>query len=237
MGGSNTFPTSFSGGMSEPPKDITFGVVVLESSSPSDTTRILPTSVEKISAGRPYYLEVWASDTGYINTGLTSAYVDLSFPDGAVSIDNISHGDIFAMFASGSAVSGKIDELGGSTVDANGIEPKWARVAVVQMHADTTPPIVTFTLSPSSTGVAAYGRGIIPWNDISLGSLMICPADLDKDGDVDMADLAIFALAYRTRPGDPQWNPHCDIVNSAEDIVDALDLAVFIDGWLVETEP
>ena len=193
-------------------------------------------SNQKISVGRSYYLEVWTSDTGYINTGLTSAYVDLSFPDDAVIIDDISNSDIFAMFTSGSAVSGKIDELGGSTVDANGIEPKWVRVAVVQMHSETTPPVVTFTLSPSSTGVAAYGRGIIPWNDISLGSLMICPADFDKDGDVDMADLAIFAFAYRTRPGDPEWNPDCDI-SIPVGFIDMSDLAFLVDSWLIGTEP
>ncbi|MHC4602581.1 MAG: LamG-like jellyroll fold domain-containing protein, partial [Planctomycetota bacterium] len=173
MPNSNTFQTSFPTDIPESPSDIAFGLAVLDSPSSSDTTTILPTSVKRISAGQTYYLELWVSDIGHINTGLTSAYVDLSFPDHAVSVVDISHSDIFTMFTSGSDFPGNIDELGGSTVDANGIEPDWARVAIVQMHTDATLPFVTFTLSPSNTEVAALGRGIIPWNDISLDSLMI----------------------------------------------------------------
>jgi len=236
MPSSNTFQTSFSGGMSESPSDIAFGLVVLDSPSSSDTTTILPTSVKRISAGQTYYLELWVSDIGHINTGLTSAYVDLSFPDHAVSVVDISHSDIFAMFASGSDVSGKIDELGGSTVDADGIEPDWVRVAIVQMHADATLPFVTFTLSPSDTGVAAFGRGIIPWNDISSDSLMICPANFNSDAGVDMKDFAIFASAWKTTPGDPQWNPDCDIT-APTGYIGMSDLAWLVNSWLAGIEP
>ena len=238
MPNSNTLQTSFSTDMLESPSDVAFGLVVLDSPSSSDTTTILPTSVKRISAGQTYYLELWVSDIGYINTGLTSAYVDLSFPADAVTITDVSYSDIFTMFTDEwSVLSGKIDELGGSTVDANGIEPDWARVAIVQMHADATLPYVMFTPSPSDTEVAAFGRGIIPWNDISLDSLLICPANLDGDTDVNMTDLAIFASAWHTRPEDPQWNPDCDIFKSTEDVVDTLDLAAFVDNWLVGTVP
>ncbi len=130
----------------------------------------MPTSVKKLVAGQTYYLELWTGDIGYINTGLTSAYVDLSFPASAATVINVSNGSIFTLFNEEVILSGEIDELGGSSLPGGeGIEPEWARVAVVEILADATPPFVTFTLSPSDTGVAALGRGTIPWDDISLG--------------------------------------------------------------------
>jgi hypothetical protein len=37
------------------------------------------------------------------------------------------------------------------------------------------------------------------------------PTDLNDDGKVDLADLAILAQAYGSRPGDPRWNTFADI--------------------------
>jgi hypothetical protein len=216
--------------------DIAFSMAVLDSPSSSDITTTLPTSIKKITAGQTYYLELWVSDTGYINTGLTSAYVDLSFPGNAATVTNVSNGSIFTLFNEEVVLSGEIDELGGSSLPGGeGIEPKWARVAVVEILADATLPFVTFTLSPSSTGVSALGRGTISWNDISLGSLLICPADFDKDADVDEKDIAIFSSAWNTRPGDPQWNPDCDIIPTG--YIDRSDLAWVVDSWLIGIMP
>ena len=217
--------------------DIAFSLAVLDSPSSSDTTTTLPTSVKKISAGQTYYLELWVRDSGHINTGLTSAYIDLSFPTDAATVTNVSYGGIFTLFNEESVLSGKIDELGGSSLPGgDGIEPEWARVAVVQILADATLPFVTFTLSPSSLGVAALGRGTIPWDDISLGSLLICPANFNGDAGVDEKDLAIFASAWHTQPGDPQWNPDCDIT-APIGYIDRSDLACVVDSWLIGIAP
>ena len=217
--------------------DIAFSLAVLDSPSSSETTITLPTSVKKISAGQTYYLELWIRDSGYINTGLTSAYVDLSFPAYAATVTDVSYNSIFTLFNEESVLSGKIDELGGSSLPGgDGIEPEWARVAVVQIQADATLPFVIFTLSPSSLGVAALGRGTIPWNDISLGTLLICPADFDNDADVDGKDLAIFSSAFHTRPGDPQWNSDCDITTPTG-YIDRFDLAWVVDSWLIGIVP
>lgn len=56
--------------------------------------------------------------------------------------------------------------------------------------------------------------------------------DLDKDCHVDYRDFAIFALAWATKPGDAQWDPNCDIRVPADNVVDILDLAVFVEEWL-----
>jgi hypothetical protein len=217
--------------------DVAFELVVLNVPSASDTTTVVPTSIDAISNKQTYYLEVWVSDRGYINTGLTSAYVDLSFPDDAATVTDVSNGGIFTMFTDEmSILSGKIDELGGSSLPGgDGIEPEWIRVAVVQMYADAAPPFVVFTLSPSSTGVGAYGRGIIPWNDISLPSVTIGPpADLNKNGRVDFFDFAIFGSQWRGLPGDPS----ADIAPKGGDgKIDYFDLDVFVEYWLESTNP
>jgi hypothetical protein len=162
--------------------------------------------------------------------------VDLSFPASAATVTNVTNGSIFTLFNEEVILSGEINELGGSSLPGgDGIEPEWARVAVVEILADATLPFVIFTLSPSSTGVAALGRGTISWDNISLGSLLICPADFDKDADVDEKDFAIFASAWRTQPSDPQWNPDCDITPSG--YIDKSDLAWVVDSWLIGIAP
>jgi hypothetical protein len=215
---------------------VVFELVVLDAQSASDTTTVMPTSIDTISNGQTYYLEVWASDCGYINTGFTSAYVDLSFPDDAASVVDISHSGIFTMFTSSSVISGKIDELGGSVLPGGvGIEPEWVRVAIVEMYADAAPPVVVFTLSPSSTGVGVYGRGSIDWNDISLGSFKIgLPADLNDNGRVDFDDFVILANQWRGAPGEPS----ADIAPGGGDgTIDFFDLALMVKYWLEGIAP
>jgi hypothetical protein len=56
--------------------------------------------------------------------------------------------------------------------------------------------------------------------------------NLDDDGDVDFRDYAVFAAAWRSRPGQPFWNESCDISVPADNVVDLRDLAVLADHWL-----
>lgn len=58
--------------------------------------------------------------------------------------------------------------------------------------------------------------------------------DFDEDCDVDMADFAMLALAWLTKPGDAKWNPAYDISNPNDGIIDMLDLDAFIDNWLAD---
>ena len=156
--------------------DVAFELVVLNAPSASGTTTLLPASIGSIAQGQTYYVEVWVSDVGDISTGITSAYVDLHFPAAAASVTNVSHGNLFTLFPAGSIGVGVIDELGGSQLSGGvGVAPQWARVAVIRMRADAVPPSVSFSLSPSSTKVAAYGRGVIDWGDISLGAASVPP--------------------------------------------------------------
>jgi len=56
--------------------------------------------------------------------------------------------------------------------------------------------------------------------------------DFDNQCDVDMADYAIFTLAWLTEDGDAEYNPDCDISIPADNSIDMLDLAVFVKYWL-----
>jgi glucose/arabinose dehydrogenase len=58
--------------------------------------------------------------------------------------------------------------------------------------------------------------------------------DFDEDCDVDLADFAMLALAWLTKPGDAKWNPDYDISDANDGIIDMLDLDVFINNWLAD---
>ena len=55
---------------------------------------------------------------------------------------------------------------------------------------------------------------------------------LEPDGDVDMYDLAILASAWPSIPGDNNWNPACDISDPNDNVINMLDLTVFLDNQL-----
>jgi hypothetical protein len=66
--------------------------------------------------------------------------------------------------------------------------------------------------------------------------LPVLAGDLQKDGFIDFYDLAVFANAWQSSQGSPNWNPVCDIAPDGGDgFVGIDDLAVFITGWLQES--
>jgi len=56
--------------------------------------------------------------------------------------------------------------------------------------------------------------------------------DFDDECDVDFEDFAIFALAWLTEPGQPQYNPACEISIPADNSIDWHDLDILTDNWL-----
>ncbi|MHC4570645.1 MAG: hypothetical protein ACYS0C_01025 [Planctomycetota bacterium] len=61
------------------------------------------------------------------------------------------------------------------------------------------------------------------------------PADFQPNGNVDLEDFVVLAAAWRSRPGEQNWNPFCDISEPKDDIIDERDLAVLADDYLKET--
>ncbi len=81
------------------------------------------------------------------------------------------------------------------------------------------------------------GVSITDWEYYVVPSTAtVARGDLEPDGDVDFVDFSALALAWLTTPGEPNWNPVCDISNPNDDVIDGLDLAVFANDWLSERE-
>jgi hypothetical protein len=57
--------------------------------------------------------------------------------------------------------------------------------------------------------------------------------DFDYTGCENFKDFAIFSRAWLSTSGGANWNAHCDISTVADDVVDMLDLYVFVQEWLV----
>ena len=55
--------------------------------------------------------------------------------------------------------------------------------------------------------------------------------DFDGDGDIDNDDFAILASAWLSTPEDKNWNPSCDLNNPPDNIINSLDLKIFISNW------
>jgi hypothetical protein len=80
-----------------------------------------------------YVLEVWVSDVGAVNTGLTSAYLDVAWDNDAISeAVDITHTNLFDFFPEGTINNpiGQVTNFGGSdgTFTGQGLEPTFARV-------------------------------------------------------------------------------------------------------------
>jgi hypothetical protein len=58
------------------------------------------------------------------------------------------------------------------------------------------------------------------------------PCDFDEDGYVNFIDYAMFASAWATELGDPDYNDLYDLEDN--DIIDYNDLSIFCDHWLWE---
>ena len=60
--------------------------------------------------------------------------------------------------------------------------------------------------------------------DVLFESLDHLPADVNRDGIVNMKDMAIVAAAFGSKPGDSNWNPNADINNDG--VVNMKDMAI-----------
>lgn len=56
--------------------------------------------------------------------------------------------------------------------------------------------------------------------------------DFEPDGDVDLADFAVFAQAWLSEDGQSQYNPVCDLDSTADGAIDLRDIEIFLQNWL-----
>jgi uncharacterized protein YfaS (alpha-2-macroglobulin family) len=56
-------------------------------------------------------------------------------------------------------------------------------------------------------------------------------ADINKDGAVNILDLSLVARAWGSSPGDPLWDPRCDVVVDAYNKINILDITFVAGAW------
>jgi hypothetical protein len=78
------------------------------------------------------------------------------------------------------------------------------------------------------------GEGRVKYGRVDMGAdeYYWSPADFNDDSIVNFIDYAIFAKAWWNQPGDPNWNPKCDIGIPDNNYIDYADLAAFCEDWL-----
>ena len=78
-----------------------------------------------------------------------------------------------------------------------------------------------------------YNRQEIAYNIVQstlrIDDPIRIPGDINGDGKVNLADLVIFAEAYASKPGDPNWNPAADFLGQGK--VDLADLVVLAEHY------
>ena len=81
-------------------------------------------------------------------------------------------------------------------------------------------------------GVTVLFMVITLLSQSSFGDEYANPGDFEPDGDVDLADFAIFRAAWLSVAGGIGWNPACDISDPNDEVIDILDLLVLGQHWL-----
>ncbi|UCE58730.1 MAG: LamG domain-containing protein, partial [Phycisphaerales bacterium] len=217
------------------PADVEVELVVRNDESGIDYSETLPESDSAITAGDPFVVELWASDSGVENTGLVCAYVDLYFDPELVQVAGIEH-PYFSFLTDPSYSNdidndiGRIMDLGGMHVppdDCVGVEPYWVRVAVVTFDFNADPlynidhlgdlnPVafVTRTHSepqPLGIGLCDDGDNTMP-ESVAYGAAAVDIKhnvyDLDPDCLINTSDLGPFGGCFgECEPtlGDPEW--------------------------------
>ena len=119
-----------------------------------------------------------------------------------------------------------------------------ARQRVTLNPGETTTLILTWNASAPKGIYTLYGEAEIMKDEIYVyNNELICPkliyivitGDIDHDGSVGLTDLVKLALAYGSKPGDPNWDPNCDLDdNGSVGLTDLVKLALYygsVDPW------
>ena len=73
-------------------------------------------------------------------------------------------------------------------------------------------------------------------DDFDIIDITVCgvvySGDFDEDCYVDFYDFSVLAAAWKSEPGDSNWNAACDISVPNDNVIDEFDLEVFAGNWL-----
>jgi hypothetical protein len=79
------------------------------------------------------------------------------------------------------------------------------------------------SISRSTVGISSFSFGII----FSLKPPLL--GDVNKDGVVNIRDVVLVILIYRSTPSDPDWNPSADLNNDG--IIDTRDITMVLQNF------
>jgi hypothetical protein len=146
---------------------------------------------------------------------------------------NAASGNVWAIdFVDSSQMTGDFDQDGAvgfadfatiaSAWMSRAGQTHWNQVCDISVPADDT---------IDAQDIAVFAANWLRGTETILG-------DFDNDGTVAFVDFATIASAWTSHWGQPNWNAVCDISTPGDDVIDMLDLAVFVSNWLYGvTEP
>jgi len=174
-----------------------------------------------------FVIELWASDSGTLNTGIIGFYLDLAFDSTVLEADALVHSALYPVLQEGTIdnLAGVIHNFGGSNLGSTpGIEPEWARIGHVEVSALAAGPTTMFS-ALGLGGLGVFGRTPPPLSEIAFGKAEYgCLADLDGSNEVDAADLGGLLGAWGENPG-----ASADF--NGNGFVGAEDLAALLGAW------
>ena len=97
-------------------------------------------------------------------------------------------------------------------------DDEWVRLATVSFTANEEGSTTVSLGAPTDThdNMTRTDGIILSTEQIDYGSavlevLQACPMDIDGDGYIGVSDYTLLSKAWRTSPGNANWNPACDI--------------------------
>ncbi|MCD4831270.1 MAG: hypothetical protein K8R02_05595 [Anaerohalosphaeraceae bacterium] len=130
-------------------------------------------------------------------------------------------------------------KLGNNSGDP--VVPKWSNCVGGQWYSHRQLPVRSGAIAWYPTAQQLDdGSVMAAWSSRSddlatIETMGLYPGDFDIDGDVDMNDFSILALAWHSSNGDGNWNPICNIGVPIDNVINEFDLVVFAADWLAGT--
>ena len=121
---------------------------------------------------------------------------------------------------------------GGTNINCN---PCFIDADTNNYHLDVNSPCIdagnpNFSPDPNETDIDGDPRMVNGRVDIGADEYYWSPADFDKDEIVNFIDYAMFANAWQSSSGQPDYNDIFDLED--DNIIDYADLAIFCSDWL-----
>ena len=118
-------------------------------------------------------------------------------------------------------------------VDTSGVKSSWCTIDSNDFLASGTYYVASgpYALGKHNFTISAMDGDSSPEASEYFGKFTVfCVADVEPDGDVDLADLSILANTWKCSEGQPYYNPTCDL--HEDGIIDERDLDLLTDYWL-----